>query len=281
MKVPTFVDHASADAFLEKCATWLSRREDLNHGLLSLADVLRSNRYIHNAPFVFCHLADGEEIRGCAIFAEPDGLVLSEMNVETSVHFFSYLYKKIGMPSRIFGPVRPATRLAELFAKASNCTQEAHSVWRVHRLDKSLIQEIQVPGQVAQGTRNDSHIVSTWGREYNLEKPANVNIETFLLRKLEDGLLYFWIDGEPKSLATLSGKFCSGPRISSVYTPRILRGRGYAFGLVYNLGNSQLSSGSSYVTLNTQAGDAVENMYRKIGYRVIGERVSIVFRRKR
>jgi predicted GNAT family acetyltransferase len=201
------------------------------------------------------------------------------MNPEISAHFFAHLYDKIGMPSRIFGPVTPAIRLAERFAKASDCKHAIHSMWRVHRLDKSKAQEIKVSGHVVLGTKDDRQIVSNWGKEYNLEKPANVNIERFLLRKLEDGHLYLWVDGDPKSLATLSGTFCTGPRISSVFTPRILRGSGYAFALVYNLGNSQLTSGSAYITLNTLAGDAVENMYRKIGYSVIGERASVVFRR--
>lgn len=279
LKTPTFVEHACAGAFIDQCATWLSQQEDLNHGLLSLAYVLRSNRHIYSSPFVFCHVAKEEEILGCAIFAEPDGLVLSEMNSETSAEFFSYLYDKIDMPSRIFGPVAPAMQLAELFAQASNSTPEVHSKWRVHRLDSPLLQEIKGPGQVTQGTMADQRLVSMWGREYNVEKPANVNIEHFLLRKLEDGLLYFWTDGEPKSLATLSGTCCTGPRISSVFTPRVARGRGYAFALVSNLGNSQFASGSSYVTLNTQVGDSVENMYCRIGYRVIGEKASIVFRK--
>ena len=278
MKVPTFVEHASASAFLDKCAPWLSKNEDLNNGLLSLADVLRSDRHIHDPPFFYCHLADQDRILGCAILAEPDGLVLSEMEPTTSASLFSWLHDKIGLPSRIFGPVEPSFRLAELYAKAFNRKEEVHSRWRVHRLDESLAQTIRVPGQVTLAGPNDKHLVSSWGQEYNVEKPANVNIEKFLLRKLDDGLLYFWSDGEPKSLATLSGTFCTGPRISSVFTPRLYRGRGYAFALVYNLGNSLFDSGSSYITLNTLLGDPVEDMYRKIGYRVIGEKISIVFR---
>ena len=72
LKTPTVVRHNSADAFLHECATWLSRNEDLNHGLLSLADALRSTRHIHRPPFIFCHVESDEEILGCAIFAEPD-----------------------------------------------------------------------------------------------------------------------------------------------------------------------------------------------------------------
>jgi hypothetical protein len=271
------VRHDSADAFLCECANWLSQNEDLNHGLLSLADALRSERHIHSPPFVFCHVYGEEEILGAAIFAEPDGLVLSEMTSEASAAFFPYLYDVIGLPSRIFGPAAPAMTLAEHFADISNTSLRVHSEWLVHRLDKALAHEIQVPGRVTLGAKGDRQLVSKWGREYDAEKPANVNIEEFLLRKLEDELLLFWTDVEPKSLITLSGQRCTGQRISSVFTPREFRGNGYAFALVYNLGCHKLASGKAYMTLNTEVGEPVEQMYKKIGYRTIGKKVSIVF----
>lgn len=278
MEANTVVEHESADAFLAKCATWLSKNEGLNHGLLSLADTLRSNRHIHEPPFYFFHIANRDKLIGCAILAEPDGLVLSEMDSDTSAALFSFVHDKISIPSRIFGPIEPAIRLAEIFAEASNHACELNSRWRVHRLDKLCVQKYRVSGQLVLGTMDDQGLVSSWGRKYDEEKPANVNIEKFLLRKLEDRLLYFWTDGEPKALATLSGTICKGPRISAVYTPRLLRGNGYAFALAHKLSKQYLDSGSSYITLNTQEGDPVERMYAKIGYRVIGEKACIGFR---
>jgi predicted GNAT family acetyltransferase len=278
LEANTVVEHESADAFLAKCATWLSKNEGLNHGLLSLADTLRSNRHIHEPPFYFFHIANRDKLIGCAILAEPDGLVLSEMDSDTSAALFSFMHDKISIPSRIFGPIEPAIRLAEIFAEASNHACELNSRWRVHRLDKLCVQKYRVSGQLVLGTMDDQGLVSSWGRKYDEEKPANVNIEKFLLRKLEDRLLYFWTDGEPKALATLSGTICKGPRISAVYTPRLLRGNGYAFALAHKLSKQYLDSGSSYITLNTQEGDPVERMYAKIGYRVIGEKACIGFR---
>jgi hypothetical protein len=244
-----------------------------------LADALRSKKHIHRPPFVFLHAASKNEILGCAIYAEPDGLVLSEMGSEISAAFFPYLNDKIGIPSRIFGPFAAAYPLAEIFANALHLVPEIHSRWRVHRLDELLDQDPLVSGQLILGTSDDHELVSSWGREYDVEKPANVNIEEFLLRKLEDGLLYLWVDGELKSLATLSGTLCAGPRVSAVFTPRALRGKGYAFALVYNLGKKYLESGSSYITLNTQLGEPVERMYGRLGYRVVGEKASIVFKK--
>jgi hypothetical protein len=278
LNVTTIVQHESAGEFLANCGSWLSRDEGLNHGLLSLAEALHSNRHIHEPPFAYCHIASKSEILGCAIFAEPDGLVLSEMSSETSAALFPYLYDKIGLPSRIYGPVDPAIRLGGIFAKTSDLAHEIHSSWKVHRLDSLQVHNPRVQGRLMLATKDYQQLVSTWGREYDVEKPANVNIERFLLRKLEDRLLYFWMDEEPKSLATLSGTTCKGPRISAVYTPRSLRGQGYAFALVYELGKRHLESGRPYITLNTQMGDSVEKMYDKIGYRVVGKKVSVVFR---
>jgi len=38
-----------------------------------------------------------------------------------------------------------------------------------------------------------------------------------------------------------------------------------------------LESGSPYITLNTQAGDSVEEIYKRLGFQPIGEKVSIIF----
>jgi GNAT superfamily N-acetyltransferase len=278
MKGSMVVRHATADAFLHRCASWLSQSEDLNHGLLSLADALRSKRHIHSPPFIFCHIEKNKEICGCAIFAEPDGIVLSEMTPESSAALFPTFFESVGVPSRIFGPVEPANRLAEIFAAEADRANEVHSRWQVYRLDKLRAHEIGIPGRLVKGTMESENLIRDWGKQYNVEKPANVDIEQFLLRKLEDGLVYYWVDGEPKSLATLSGRFCLGPRISAVFTPRAARGNGYAFALVYRLSKKLLSAGSAYITLNTQTGEPVERMYEKIGYRSIGKKVSINFR---
>ena len=264
-------------AFRNECLNWLSQEEVINHSVISLSDALYRGAPIYTPPFLFAHVAFAHAIQGCSIYAEPDGLVISEFVPEMTTFLFAHIEQKIELPSRIFGP-RPATvQIAELFAASRKSAFRIQSTWRTHILEKAPILADPAPGFVRGASTADYDLVRAWGRKYDREKPANLSIEKFLLNKLNEGNLFFWVDDEPVCLATMSGMSCSGPRISAVYTPPAMRGHGYASNLVHELSTNFLSSGRPYMTLSTQVGDSAERIYQKLGYRPVGERVSVVF----
>lgn len=268
--------HSTGADFLAVCAGWLSQKEDVHNGLLSLAHALNAQKHIHNPPFIFAHVENENGIDGCAIFAEPDGLTISEMSDAAADVVFTSLKTDIGKPTRVFGPLGPTVRIAHYFAECLKLAPMLHSKWHVQRLDTLVRQDFRTSGTVRAGQQSDRDLVRKWGKLYDLEKPANVNIEKFLIRKLDDGLLFFWFNRQPTSVLTLSGTDCSGTRISSVYTPAEFRGKGYASALVHEMSDQLLASGKAFVTLNTEVDDPVERIYQKLGYYVVGERVSFV-----
>lgn len=271
------VRHESAAEFLEHCGEWLAEREDVHNGVLSLAHALGSGKHIHAPPFVFVHVESKNEISGCAVYAEPDGITLSEMPVSATNSLFDEILLDIREPSRIHGPTAPAHQLALYYAEVTKTIPALHSEWNVFRLDEPPTGCRLTDGAVRLASQDDARIVAAWGKMYDAEKPANVNIEKFLRRKLADGLLYFWVDREPKALLTLSGVDCSGNRISSVFTPVQFRGKGYATSLVYETSINLLAAGKAFITLNTEIGDPAEHIYEKLGYKIVGKRVSFVF----
>jgi len=271
------VEHESACSFLDSCYDWLSQSEILNHGVLSLAGVLTPQHPIYHPPFLFIHVSVDDNIVGCCIYAEPDGLVVSHCPPDIVPSVFDYLRTRIRIPSRIFGPEKSAMQLARLFGQLINSSYRIDSTWRIHKLDRPAPKVTHVRGHVQIGDLEYGDLVREWGKSYNEERPANVDIQQFLLKKLRDNQLYFWIDEGPKSLATISGVNCSGPRISAVYTPPTFRTHGHATALVQELSNTLLASGSAYVTLHTQSGDPVERIYKRLGYKPVGAKVSIIF----
>lgn len=271
------IQHDSAIEFLRSCEKWLSIEEIENHGVLSLAGALTSFHPIYRPPFLFAHIASDEKIVGCCIYAEPDGLVLSNLSHQSALILFEFLQDRIHIPSRIFGPDKSALQIAGLFADLRNKPYRIDSAWRVHCLKHLKGNPTSIQGHIRIGSNSDKNLVSGWGRKYDDERPANVSIQQFLLKKLADQQLYFWVDGSPKSLATISGTNCSGLRISSVYTPPSYRTKGYATALVRSISHKYLVGGSAYVTLNTQSGDSVERIYRKLGFVPVTEKLSITF----
>lgn len=271
------IEHRSAVDFLASCEMWLSLREIENHGVLSLAGVLTSFHPIYRPPFRFAHVVQDQQIRGCCIYAEPDGLVLSDFSDEDTLTVFKYLKARIYIPSRIFGPKMPTLQLAKLFEDARSMPYRVQSAWRVHCLTNLLDDPNAIGGHIQLGDDTNRSLVSRWGKKYDSERPANVNIQEFLLKKLADQQLYLWVDETPKCLATISGENCSGLRISSVYTPPVYRSNGYATAMIRDLSRKYLDSGSAYVTLNTQLGDPVERIYQKLGFQPVTEKLSITF----
>lgn len=226
---------------------------------------------------MFAHAVTNERITGCCILAEPDGLVLSNLSHQDSLAIFEYLQARIDLPSRVFGPHKPALQIARLFGDLRRKPYRIQTAWRVHSLDRIVATPPSVKGSLRIANNTDKNLVSTWGKQYDNEKPANVSIQQFLLKKLADQQLYLWTDGSPKSLATISGANCAGLRISSVYTPPSHRSKGYATALVHCLSQIYLDSGSAYITLNTQIGDPVERIYKKLGFLPVTEKLSIAF----
>jgi predicted GNAT family acetyltransferase len=68
-------------------------------------------------------------------------------------------------------------------------------------------------------------------------------------------------------MAAWTGKTPNGVRINFVYTPRELRGKGYATACVKALTRQQLDQGNAFCWLYTDvSGTASPNIFKRIGY---------------
>ena len=103
-----------------------------------------------------------------------------------------------------------------------------------------------------------------------LVQPAPVDVSDYMLRKLSEGDLYVWDDIGTKAILSLAGRAGKGIRISGVYTPPEFRGSGYASAAVAALSHAKLSNGRDFVVLNVTDGNPAEDLYRRLGYRLIG-----------
>ena len=50
------------------------------------------------------------------------------------------------------------------------------SSWRIHRLDTPIRSDITARGHLQIGNLDDNDLVREWGKKYNEERPANVDI---------------------------------------------------------------------------------------------------------
>ncbi|MCA9715454.1 MAG: GNAT family N-acetyltransferase [Myxococcales bacterium] len=90
---------------------------------------------------------------------------------------------------------------------------------------------------------------------------------------VSEGIFVVWeLEGELVSMAASRGPTPRGIRISWVYTPPELRGRGYAGALVAGLSQRELDAGREFCFLFTDLDNPASNkVYRRVGYRQVGE----------
>jgi len=85
-----------------------------------------------------------------------------------------------------------------------------------------------------------------------------------------DRALFLWHDGQPVSMAGYNGPTPNGMRISYVYTPSELRGRGYASAATAAVSQTLLDAGRRFCFLYTDRRNPTSNrIYQRIGYQPV------------
>ncbi len=94
--------------------------------------------------------------------------------------------------------------------------------------------------------------------------------------RIERGLLYLWeCDGEPVHLIGHYPPCFGAARLGPVHTPKPWRGRGFAAAAVYQV-SARLRARGVRACLNTNQGNPASNsVYRAVGYRRVGENISV------
>ena len=175
-------------------------------------------------------------------------------------------------------------RFAERYAAQTGASSRLHMLHGVHALTK-----VRPPAGVAGVLRaarcGDAELLTAWSdafcRDCNLPRHTP---EGQLLRcreHIERGDSFFWdVDDHPVSTAMKQGPTPNGIRISLVYTPPHLRGRGYASACVAALSQRMLDEGRKFCFLYTDLANPTSNkIYRAIGYEPVCEDEQIFFER--
>jgi predicted GNAT family acetyltransferase len=98
------------------------------------------------------------------------------------------------------------------------------------------------------------------------------------LHSKTSGIALFVVDDKPVSLAGFAGPTPHGIRIGPVYTPKALRGHGYASALTASLSKQLLDEGRKFCFLFTDLSNPTSNkIYTNIGYREVADVDQISF----
>ncbi len=274
------IRHRNAKSLLGRCSGVLESQEALNNNLIQLLSLIENKSDVLQPPYAFGVVEDNGEPVGCFVSASPDGLVITDLPEPAVAPLCEALRADDDLPARIVGEPRFTRQLIQELLAEEDYEATISSEWKVYRLDKVTPLESPAPGVLRRATLDDEYLVDQWGYAYGDEKPTFLNVHDFLMSKLRSNEMYFWDDRNPRTMITTSGQNMNGRRVSSVFTPREFRGRGYATTGVAAISDLLTREGAEYVVLTAGLGEPAARIYRRIGFCPVGDRQSYILRRR-
>lgn len=271
--------HADPADFLASAQDWLLAREAEHNLLLGIVGSLLDSpgRYAH--PIYLATLSEADDVVGCAFRTPPFkvGVTrLPEEGAELLAQDLASLYEHL---PAILGPPESARAVGRAWARLRGLAIHDGTPQRIYALDR-----VRMPAELAKGfmrpaAPEDLDLVTGWMAEFiaetTLQGAAPGEVAT---RLIGAGALALWEDGGPVAMAGFSGATPNTVRVSYVYTPGPLRGRGYATALVAHLSRYLLETRCRQCVLYTDLGNPTSNrIYMKIGYTPVADALDVLF----
>jgi uncharacterized protein len=168
---------------------------------------------------------------------------------------------------------------------------ERHGLAAVPRFDqriyalRTLVPPAPVSGAMRLAESTDRELALSWVRAFASEVLHGGEDDARLERSVharlgstQAGLALWEIDGRPVSLAGFGGPTPSGIRIGPVYTPPVLRRRGYGTAVTAAASQMLLERGHRFCFLYTDLANPTSNaIYMRIGYEPVCDSREVAF----
>ncbi|NUR58538.1 MAG: GNAT family N-acetyltransferase [Catenulispora sp.] len=186
-----------------------------------------------------------------------------------------------GIGGAVSGPAAEVTALAEAWVAASGRGSTLGMRRRLYRLAELTPPSPMPDGYARLATPADRDLLIDWFEAFSgdIGQPGGIQ-PSRIDDRIQDGLLLLWeVDGVPVAMAAATPPVGGTARIAPVYTPRALRGRGYAGAVTAELSRRIRDAGHE-VLLFTDLDNPTSNaLYQRIGYRPLGDYLDVELER--
>ena len=271
--------------FLADSSACLASRECENSLPLGIAARLaaRSNSSQTDQP-VLISISDGVGIVGTAIMTPPRKLILSCVGGDSraATRALAEFLQEAAIPvPGVVGPSGEAGSFADDWTRL-NAGRKWEIDTRMRLFECRRVNDVELAdGRLRTATAEDIPLASCWDYEFcaAIGEPVDLDESNRNVRGyIAEQSLHFWDTGTPVSMAKQSRPTTNGITVNMVYTPRQLRGRGYATTCVHHLTRKLLDQGYSFCALYTDLANPTSNsIYRKIGYLPVGDSLDLGF----
>lgn len=278
-----YSEYKEAASFLAKAQSALERQECVYGLMLGIClRLVREPNYYGSPPYLATVESD-DGLRVAAVMTPPYKLqIYSEDDRETTglVLVADALWQGKWPVPGVMAREPVAEAFASIWRLKTGTSSRSGMRQGIYEL-RRVIHPKYPSGELRQADLEDIELVRQWvsgfhndifGKEHP-ERSVKAGEET-----VKQGKLFFWVDGEPKSMAGRTRPTPHGEAISFVYTPPSQRRKGYATAVVAQLSQRILDDGRQFCTLYTDLSNPTSNrIYQKIGYQKITDVVDIHF----
>ena len=274
MQVERFYEMA---AYATAAEPFLLRREAENCFFLGQLTQLKDP-----ADAVLLVVREGPDPVAVATMTPPRHLMMTAAPPPAAQAIVDYLrVHQIAAPG-VGAPTAAAETFANHWCEATTLTPRVHVRYTTFELTE-VTPPPPASGAMRRAEERDVDLLGEWVQAFREEIGEGHlgGSRELAAERVRDGEMWLWEDGgEPVAMAGAIAPTRNGIRIVLVYTVPQRRGRGYASNLVAALTQRQIDAGRKFCFLNTDVGNPTSNkIYRAMGYRPIGESVTLMFDR--
>jgi len=261
--------HETAAAFLQAAEPLLLKAEAENNLILGIAQGIARNPSAAPNAYLATVGSDASVV-ACAVHIAPFKVVITRANREPIAALARDAFDAVPQLDGVTGPARSAGDFAMAWSRMSGVEPTFAMRLRIHETRKVVDSDLPAAqGHLRPASPADLPLLAEWTEVFvsDARVPEPVDAARVVEDAIKRGRLHVWEDARPVSMAAWTGKTPNGVRINFVYTPRDLRGKGYATACVKALTRQQLEQGNSFCWLYTDVSStASPNIFKRIGY---------------
>lgn len=272
----TVVHENDAAEFIRRCEMWLVHNERDNNDILSVAYAIESDHPSFRGENSLVRLVDEDGICGCFIMTASGRIHLPDLPSDLVDLVCNELVSHGTRLRQISATTPTATMMANSWSSVTGDNWNIEDEWQAFSTNNVVMPEQRAGGVLRLPVAAETQLIENWGNDYGIEKPAPIDVATFLLGKVRTGELFVWDHNGPRTLIAVSAKTKHCARVSAVYTPPAHRRRGYASTAVATATLDLLAAGAPTCSLSVTINDVdVMRLYENIGYRKFNKRANI------
>ena len=274
----------AVDRFLGEAGEFLHADRARNTVLLTVTETLRvADHCAANTvgPALFgWWQTNGNGISGAFMHTPPWPALLSAVSDEAAASLASQLATTGRELNGVNAEEGAAERFAGVWRDRTGMDAHVHRKMRLFRLEQVVWPEPKPEGEPRIADDKDRDLLIDWFDAFtsDVNEPHSDHTAGVSDRLSYGGLTLWQVDGIPTSLAGVTRTVGGMVRVGPVYTPRELRGRGYAGAATATVSQAARDAGTAEVVLFTDLANPTSNaLYQRIGYRPVADRVMLSF----